>query len=189
MKRGGVGYMQPDADTFPRFVDVNAMLLASGAIPLYGLVDGLSPGERRLEEMLAFLMAQGIAGLNLVPDRNWNLPDPDERAIKVRRLHEIMALARDLDLPVLAGTEMNKAGQRLIDDFGAEPLRPYLADFLRGADWLHGHTVLQRAHGAGYNSAWAQAHLPDQRQRNAFYVRVGRAVAAGPEALLARLGA
>ena len=204
MKRGGIGYVQPDADSYPRFVDANEMIIACGAIPLYGFVDGLSQGEQKLDQVLEYLVGQGIAGLNIVPDRNWNIADADERSLKQRRLHEVIELARSLGLPILTGTEMNKAGQPLIDDLSVPALRPYRPDFVRGADFVYGHTVLERVLGLGYQSEWAAVHLPERRDRNAFFVRVGRAVlpgiqarerlaeldpSHGPEALLAQLGA
>ena len=186
MKRGGVGYVQPGPQTFPPFDDVNRAIIACGAIPLYGWLDGTSEGERHIDELLARLVPRGIAGINIIPDRNWNLPDPKERAIKVRELHRVVDLARSLDLPVIVGTEMNKPGQRLIDDFDVEPLRPLRDDFLRGADFVYGHTVMQRALALGYQSPWARTHLPSRRQRNAFYITVGGEVDPGPE-MLARV--
>ncbi|MFH1086237.1 MAG: hypothetical protein V1772_10800, partial [Chloroflexota bacterium] len=176
MKRGGVGYMPPEADTFPRFDAVNAMIRACGAIPVYGFVDGTSSGEQRLGEMLAFLVAQGIGALCVVPERNWHLDDPAERQRKMALFYAALAVARALDLPILAGTEMNRAGQPLIDDFDAAPMQPLCAELVDGGDWLYGHTLLQRALGLGEGSAWARGHLPERRARNAFYAQVGRAV-------------
>jgi len=183
MKRGGVGYAQPGPDTFPPLDVVNEAILACGAIPTYAFLDGTSDGEEHIAELLDLLIGKGMAGLTLIPDRNWNIKDPAERALKVRKLHAFMALARDLELPVFAGTEMNKPGQRQMDDFQADALRPYHDDFVAGADLLYGHTLLQRALGLGYGSAWAAARLPTRRERNAFYTRVGRAAAPGPEAV------
>jgi hypothetical protein len=80
---------------------------------------------------------------------------------------------------------MNRAGLPLIDDFDAAPLRPLWGDFLRGADWLFGHTVMQRALGLGAGSAWAATHLPERRERNDFYIRVGRLVRPGARGLAA----
>jgi hypothetical protein len=58
--------------------------------------------------------------------------------------------------------------------------------FLDGADFIYGHTVLQRALGLGYQSEWARTQLPARRERNAFYTQAGRLIA--PEiAGLARL--
>ena len=183
MKRGGVGYVQPGPQTFPPFDDVNRAIIACGAIPLYAWLDGTTEGEAHIGELLALLVNKGVAGINIVPDRNWNVPDPEVQAVKVRELHSVVELARSLDLPVIAGTEMNKPGQRPIDDFDAEPLRPLRDDFLRGADFVYGHTIMQRALGLGYQSQWARAHLPSRRERNAFYIAVGGAVEPGPETL------
>ncbi len=181
MKRGGPGYMQPDAGTFPRLEDVSRAIRACGALPVCGWLDGMSAAEQDMEGLLAYMIARGAAGINIVPDRNWNIKDRAERATKVAKLHEVLALAERYDLPVLAGTEMNKAGQKLIDDFDTEALRPYREVFVRGADFGYGHTLLQRALRLGYQSAWAQRALPTRRERNAFYSAVGAAVPPGPE--------
>ncbi|MBC7235118.1 MAG: hypothetical protein H5T69_04700 [Chloroflexi bacterium] len=183
MKRGGVGYAQPGPETFPPLEEVNRAILACGALPSYAFLDGMNEGEAHLEELLTFLLGKGMVALTVIPDRNWNLANPAERAAKVQRLHQALALAHDLALPVIVGTEMNKPGQRILDDFEAEPLRPYRETFLAGADLLYGHTLLQRASGLGYGSAWAQKYLPDRRWRNAFYTAVGRAAAPGLEAV------
>ena len=181
MKRGGVGYQQPGPDTFPPLDAVNDAILACDAIPSYAFLDGLSEGESHMEELLELLIGKGMGALTIIPDRNWNVKDPDERALKVRKLDEVMALARALELPVIVGTEMNKPGQRLIDDFGAEPLRPYRQDFVEGAEFLYGHTLMQRALGRGYHSAWAREHLATREARNAFYIGVGHMAAVGPD--------
>jgi hypothetical protein len=46
---------------------------------------------------------------------------------------------------------------------------------------------MQRALGLGYQSEWAQYHLPSRRERNVFYTQIGHQVPAGEESL-ARLG-
>ncbi|MEA3408609.1 MAG: hypothetical protein U9R48_11135 [Chloroflexota bacterium] len=183
MKRGGVGYAQPGPDTFPPLEQVNETIIASGAIPSYPFLDGMSEGEQDLDGLLHFLVDRGMAALTVIPDRNWNIEDPQLRAQKVERLHQALNLARALDLPVLAGTEMNKAGQRLVDDFENEALRPFLTDFLQGADWLYGHTLMQRALGRGFQSDWARRHLPERSARNAFYAQVGGLVEPGTDGL------
>ncbi len=55
--------------------------------------------------------------------------------------------------------------------------------FLDGAYFVYGHTLLQRALGLGYQSAWAQQHLPTRRERNEFYTQIGRAVPPGKQGL------
>jgi hypothetical protein len=183
MKRGGVGYVQPDADTFPPFDAVNRAIIASGAIPLCAWLDGTSEGESDMEALLNTIVAKGVAGINIIPDRNWNIADPETCALKVRKLDEVLALARSMDLPIIVGTEMNKPGQKVVDDFDVDALRPYRADFVQGADFLYGHTVMQRAVGLGYQSEWAQQHLPDRKSRNAFYASVGARVEPGLDAV------
>jgi hypothetical protein len=202
MKRGGVGYAQPGPETFPSLPAVADAIVACGAIPTYGFVDGMSAGEARLDALLELMIAQGAGGLTIIPDRNWNIQDPAEKATKLAALHSAIALAERVDLPVLAGTEMNRPGQRELDDFTAPELRPFWPVFQRGAAWLWGHTVLQRLCACGYQSAWARGWLPSRGARNAFFAQVGAAcgpndarlesiMAAapdGPEAVRAVLG-
>jgi hypothetical protein len=174
MKRGGVGYTQPGPDTFPSVDEVNQLVTACGALPCATWLDGLSAGERAMEELLNLLIEKGAVALNIIPDRNWNIPDPETRRVKIQNLYAAVALAEKLDLPLNIGTEMNSPGQKLIDDFDAPELAPVRQAFLDGAYFVYGHTVMQRGLGLGYQSQWAKQHLPTRRERNAFYTRAGR---------------
>jgi hypothetical protein len=176
MKRGGVGYAQPGPDTFPNIDDVNRLIVACGALPCAAWLDGTTSGEQDIEELLELLIAKGAAALNIIPDRNWNISDPETRKLKVKKLYEVVELARKLDLPLNIGTEMNSYGQRLADDFDAPELIPLRESFLDGAYFIYGHTIMQRALGLGYQSEWAKTHLPTRRERNSFFTQVGRLV-------------
>jgi hypothetical protein len=179
MKRGGVGYVQPGPETFPEVEQLHEMVTLLGALPCFTWLDGTSEGETAIEELLSLMIAKGAAAVNIVPDRNWNIADPEVKAIKVRNLYQIVELALENDLPLNVGTEMNKAGLKLIDDFDAPELAPARQAFLDGASFIYGHTVAQRALGIGYQSAWAQNELPARRERNAFYTALGRLVPPG----------
>ena len=173
MKRGGVGYVQPSHDMFPSVDELHQLILACGALPCAAWLDGTSPGEHAIEELLALLVGKGVVALNIIPDRNWNIADAELRRVKIENLYHIVQLARQVDLPLNVGTEMNSFGQKLVDDYDAPELAPVRQAFLDGAHFIYGHTQLQRALGLGYQSAWAQTHLPTRRERNAFYTRVG----------------
>ncbi len=202
MKRGGVGYVCPGPDTFPQVAGFHAMIVALGALPCYAWLDGTSAGEQDIEELLALMIDRGVVAVNIIPDRNWNISDPDEKQIKVQNLYDFVRLAQELDLPINAGTEMNKYGQKRVDDFDAPELAPVREAFLDGALFIYGHTVAQRALSIGYQSDWARDELPSRRERNAFYTALGRCVPPGraslerlrqigvrrPEELLAALG-
>jgi len=73
-----------------------------------------------------------------------------------------------------------------MDDFDAQGLAPVRRAFMDGAHFVYGHTILQRAPGLGYQSEWAQTHLPSRHERNDFYTRVGYQVPPG-KANMARL--
>ncbi|MBN1313540.1 MAG: hypothetical protein JXB30_19195 [Anaerolineae bacterium] len=183
MKRGGIGYVQPGPDTFPEMGEVNRLIASCGALPCAAWLDGTSAGEQAEEELLNLLIGKGVVALNIIPDRNWNIADPEVRRRKVENLYEVVALADRLDLPLNVGTEMNAPGQRLVDNCDAPELAPVRQAFLDGADFVYGHTVLQRALGLGYQSDWAQTHLPTRRERNDFYTRMGRRVPPGKNGL------
>ncbi len=122
-----------------------------------------------------------------LPCAAW-LADPEARRIKIQNLYQVVRLAQELDLPLNVGTEMNSFGQKLVDDFDAPELAPVRQAFLDGAHFVYGHTVMQRVLGLGYQSEWAQSHLPSRREQNDFYTSVGYRVLPG-KAAMAQLAA
>jgi len=173
MKRGGVGYVQPGPESFPTVEEFHSFIVQCGALPCATWLDGTSAGEQAIEELLNLLIGKGAVALNIIPDRNWNISDPETRRLKVQKLYEIVQLAEQLALPLNVGTEMNSFGQKLVDDFDAPELAPVRKAFMDGAHFIYGHTVLQRALELGYQSEWARTHLPSRRERNEFYTEVG----------------
>jgi len=184
MKRGGVGYVRPDHQSFPTVDQFHQMIAACGALPCATWLDGTSEGEQDMEELLHLLIGKGAAALNIVPDRNWNIADPEIRRIKLQKLYDAVDLAQELSLPLNVGTEMNSFGQKLVDDFDVPELAPIRQTFLDGAHFVYGHTVMQRTLGLGYQSEWARSHLSSRRERNEFYTRIGYQVAPGEKGLV-----
>jgi hypothetical protein len=175
MKKGGAGYVQPDRTTFPPIEEVIGLVLDGGAIPCATWLDGTSTGEGNAGELLDHYLSLGCLALNIIPDRNWNLSDPAEKALKTGKLREVVEAARRRHLILSVGTEMNSFGQRFVDDFAAPELAPFAAAFRDGALTLHGHTVLQRTLGHGRTSKWAgKVFGPDRAKANQFYRSVGR---------------
>jgi hypothetical protein len=179
MKRGGIGYVQPRPESFPSLDDVHELIQACGALPCCAWLDGTSAGEQAIDELLSLLVSKGVVALNIIPDRNWNLSDPEVKRVKLQKLYDIVKLAQDQALPLNVGTEMNSFGNKLIDDFDAPELAPVRQAFIDGAHFIYGHTTLQRAHGLGYQSEWAKTYLPTRQARNEFYMKVGYRVAPG----------
>jgi hypothetical protein len=179
MKAGGVGYVKPEGPDFPEFKEVTEFVLNTGAIPTYAWLDGSTAGERDIEELLDLAMAQGVAAINIIPDRNWNISNADTKAKKVAELRRIVELAQHRNLPILVGTEMNAYGQRHVDDFDAPEMEPLVEPALEGALILYGHTVLQSRCGMGYTSAWSRTHFTGARERNHFFRTMGERVAPG----------
>jgi hypothetical protein len=179
MKRGGVGYVQPGPDTFPTVEEFHQLIVQCGALPCAAWLDGTSAGEQAIEELLNLLIGKGAVALNIIPDRNWNVADPEARRMKVQKLYDVVRLAGELALPLNVGTEMNSYGQKLVDDFDAPELAPVRQAFIDGATFVYGHTNLQRALGLGYQSEWARSYLPSRRERNEFYTQVGYRIPPG----------
>ncbi|OGV37013.1 MAG: hypothetical protein A2X48_04155 [Lentisphaerae bacterium GWF2_49_21] len=143
-KRGGFGYVQPTATTFPKVEDFFGWVKSCGAIPMESWLDGTSGGESSPKELLEFSVSKGAAALNLIPDRNWNIKDPEIRAKKVANLREIVQVADSMNLPLNIGTEMNKKGQPIADELNGSFLKEFKKTFIKGARILVGHSILAR---------------------------------------------
>lgn len=179
IKRGGAAYVTPDPEKFPTISEFNQIIQAVAAIPCMAWLDGTSEGEKDIEKLLGFMIEKGVRAVNIIPDRNWNLPDADMKARKLKALYRIVGLAADHHLPILIGTEMNSYGQKFVDDLDVPELIDLKESFQQGAQFIYGHTRLERIWGLGYQSPWAQEHFTDQAQKLAFYVEAGRNLPAG----------
>jgi len=171
MKRGGVGYVQPDKGSFPHMADTNRFILACGGIPVHTWLDGTSDGEQAIEELLEVAMSTGAAAINVIPDRNYTPGSPD---IKLKNLYSVVEVAQKLNLPVVEGTEMNSPGQKFVDDFASKELEPLVPAFLKGAYIVYAHSVLQRKCGLGYTSEWAKKNFENVAEKNNFFEEVGQ---------------
>ena len=174
MKKGGPGYMAPRPEAFPLMTDMNKFVLRLGVIPMLTWLDGTSTGEQALEELVDLQMAAGVAAMNIIPDRNWNIKDPAVKELKVRNLYQAVRLADERGLPISVGTEMNAPGLKFVDSFDAPELRPVVPSFLRGAWILYGHTAAMLRDGRGYLSDWARSQFKDVHQKNAYFYNLGR---------------
>lgn len=170
MKQGGVGYVKPDAGQFPKMVDMNQFVLQSGAIPTLTWLDGTSDGEQHIEELLSIAIKTGVAAVNIIPDRNFT---PGVKDQKLKNLYHFVKLAEQMNLPVIVGTEMNSPGQKFVDDFHSDELKPLLHVFLNGARIVYAHSVLQKHCKLGYLSEWAKKHFPSTTEKNQFYETIG----------------
>jgi len=171
MKKGGVAYQQPDSDSFPPVSELNRFAVACGAVPTFTWLDGLSSGEARLDELLDHHVELGARAVNVIPDRNWNVADPELKKRKIAELERLVDAANARDLPLQVGTELNAPGLKLVDDFDAPELAGVVEDFRRGARILFGHTVEALA-GRGYTGEWADSEFGDRAARNAHYEAV-----------------
>jgi hypothetical protein len=170
MKRGGVGYVQPDKGSFPLMADMNQFILAAGAIPVHTWLDGTSDGEKAIEELLEVAMSTGAAAINVIPDRNYT---PGAKGEKLQNLYQVVELAQKLHLPVVEGTEMNSPGQKFVDNFDTAELAPLVPVFLKGAHIVYAHSVLQQKCGLGYTSDWAKKNFKSAADKNEFFQQLG----------------
>ena len=106
-----------------------------------------------MDQMLDLLLSKGVPMANIIPDRNWNIKDPAEKELKLRKLDEMVKACRKHGFPIIVGTEMNKLGLPFVDNFLTPELQPYIQDFMDGAHFLWGHTLLSRYADYGYFSA------------------------------------
>ncbi|MCD6394994.1 MAG: hypothetical protein J7M40_16005 [Planctomycetes bacterium] len=170
MKKGGVGYVKPDTGSFPTIHKMNEFILSAGGIPTHTWLNGLSDGEKDMENLLGVAMSTGAAALNVIPDRNYASGVKDE---KLTNLYRVVELAEKLGLPLVMGTEMNSPGQKFVDDFDSAELAPLAGVFLKGAHIVYAHSVLQRAAGLGYTGDWAKNNFKTTADKNAFFESVG----------------
>jgi hypothetical protein len=136
MKRGGVGYVQPDGGSFPTMADMNKFILDAGGIPAITWLDGTSDGEKAIEELFDVAMSSGAAALNIIPDRNYT---PGVKDQKLANLYAVVELAKKRKLPIVVGTEMNSPGNKFMDSFETAELKPLVPVFLEGAAAIYKH--------------------------------------------------
>jgi len=170
MKRGGVGYVQPDAGAFLKMAEMNRFVLAAGGIPVLAWLDGTSDAESRIKRLLEVAMESGAAAVNIIPDRNYT---PGVKDKKLENLYQVVELAEKLHLPVIVGTEMNSPGQKFVDSFDSQELSPLVPIFLKGAHIFYAHSVLQRKCGLGYCSEWANKNFKNTAEKNEFFQDLG----------------
>ena len=175
MKFGGVGYVKPDVGDFLSMGQVTDMILDLGAIPYFSWLEGTRKGEENPVELLDFCEHKGIETLFIVPDRNWDLPDQDERCLKLAKLNEVVEEAQKRDFPIFVGTELNKFGQKFVDEFDSPALAPLAPYFFQSAWILWGHILMEKSSRRGYTSEWAKSAFVDRKSKNRFYAQIGQA--------------
>jgi hypothetical protein len=188
MKAGGIGYVKPSGPDFPSLDRMNAFVLSAGAIPTFAWLDGTTDGERCIEELLDLMLTGGVAAVNIIPDRSWNIKDPDLKKIKLANLYRFVELAQSHDLPIAAGTEMNAYGNRFVDDFEAPEMKPLAPIFLEGAYIIYAHTILQVHAGMGYLSDWAKRSFASVKEKNAFFKHIGEVIDPSRREILSGIG-
>lgn len=136
IKYGGPGYVEPEEKLFPSLREVVAGIEKAGGIPIGTWLDGTSEGEKDTASFLSFFLSQGIKGMAIIPERNWHLSDLQEKKLKVARLKNFLQACKKRKVPVICGTEMNKAGQPFVDDFNQPVLAEYLPYFIESARFI-----------------------------------------------------
>jgi len=173
MKSGGPGYVRPKAENFPTLNEVNEFILSNHAIPTFAWLDGTSSGEQNIEELLNIMMCSGVCAVNIIPDRNWNIKNPERKETLLKNLNQFVSLARELYLPIFVGTELNAPGQKFVDGFDTPELLPFYQTFLEGVHIAYAHTVLEKMVGMGFTSPWAQNYFVNPKERYEFFKEIG----------------
>lgn len=173
MKQGGVGYVKPDAGAFPNMAETNEFITAANGIAVMTWLNGLSDGEKDIEKLFEVSTSCGATAINIIPDRNYT---PGVKDQKLANLQQVVEFADKLGLPVIVGTEMNSPGQKFVDSFETEELKPLVPIFLKGALILYAHSVLQRQCGIGYTGKWAKENFANVFEKNAFFAKLGEMI-------------
>ncbi len=185
MKQGGIGYIAPNAGSFPTMDQFNRFVIEAGALPVLTWLDGMSDGESDIEKLFDVNIASGAAVVNIIPDRNFKAGVDDK---KLANLREIISYAKAKEMPIVVGTEMNSPGQRFIDDFKSKELAEFIDIFHSGALIVYGHTALQRYANMGYLSSWAKQEFKTIAEKNRFFEKLGEILQPGQQEKLAQLG-
>jgi len=173
MKRGGVGYIQPTPESFPLIDEIHEVITSCGAIPCIAWLDGTSEVEKDIGDLMELMIEKGAGAINIIPDRNWNIQDKENKSERLSNLYRVVDAAKDHNLPVHVGTEMNSNGQKLIDDFDVPELEPVRDDFIEGAYFIYGHTCMQRYWKMGWQSSWSNRHFTDRKTKSDFFHEIG----------------
>ncbi len=172
-KKGGLAYVAPTPESFPKVEEFFDFVKSCRAIPMESWLDGTSEGESDARKLLESSRAKGAMALNLIPERNWNVKDPEQKLIKLANLKEIIEVANSMEMPLHIGTEMNKKGLPFVDDLSGKELNPFKPYFLRGARIFVGHTILGRFADFPYSSQQVTEELGGTKQKNDFFEMVG----------------
>jgi hypothetical protein len=174
MKRGGPCYVPITKESYPSLRESIAMMRDLQAVPVAGWLDGMSRGEQDPRRLLELMAENNVPAISIIPDRNWNISDPPVRQRKIRNLHEILHESIRRKMIIVVGTDMSKHGQKFVDDFNAEPLKPFAEEFMKGAMILVGHVRLVESLGFGLLSdAVDERFRGDLDKRNAFFAKLG----------------
>jgi len=133
VKSGGPGYIVPKKETFPSIREFAAMVTDAGGIVAGNWLDGTTPGEQDIDSWLEYLKGIGASVMTIIPERNWNIQNPEEKRKKVANLHRFMETCKKMGMPVVTGTEMNKFGQPFVDNFRTPELSVHLPYFMESA--------------------------------------------------------
>ena len=173
-KKGGFGYQQPTSDSFPKVEDFFAWARSCDAIPMESWLDGTSDGEIDPKVLLELAVENGAEALNIIPDRNWNIADAKTKELKIKNLHTIVKAAKELNLPLHIGTEMNKGGLPFVDDLEGPVLKEFKEVFLTGAKIFAGHTLLTRFADFSYVGDKANTEFDSNKAlKNSVFASVG----------------
>ncbi len=172
MKQGGVGYVQPGKGSFPKMSEMNGFIRELGGIPVLGWLDGSSEGESEMERLLEVVGRNGVASVFFIFDLAYTASGKMDEG-KMERMRYTVKAAEKAGMLLIGGTEINKPGQKLVPGMSEGEWADLTPAFVRSADIVYAHTVLQRQGGMGYLSGWAEKCLPELRARGDYFAQLG----------------
>jgi len=184
MKQGGPGYVLPDKGSFPEMSDMNDFIRESGGIPVLGWLDGSSAGESDMERLLEVVGRNGVASVFFIFDLAYTASGKQDDK-KLDRMRRTVEAVKGAGMLLIGGTEINKPGQKLVPGMTEGVWAELAPDFIRSADIVYAHTVMQRGKGLGYFSEWAVRNFSELSRRQDFFAELGRSLDPATEGKLA----
>lgn len=122
MKRGGVGYVQPDSGSFPNIKEFFDWVSACGGKPTATWLDGMSDGEKDPIKLLDIYCSYGAQALNIVPFRGYK---PEKAAQLYENMGSLVHEARKRGMLIIIGTELNAPGLPFVNNWASKNNTPY----------------------------------------------------------------
>jgi len=171
LKAGGRAYLQPSREVFPHEAHMISLARDLGGVACGAFLDGVSlPGEQNIAHLVNDYVSLGCRGMNVITPRSTHDKVEQVQVAKRVALAELCIHGGQQNMLFSFGTEGNGPGQPFADNYSGEPYADYAS---YGAHALYGHTLMQRACGAGLTSQWAASQFTAVSAANNYYWMLG----------------